>query len=93
VDEIFTRRIVLPGFKLGESILSTLQRFESLSPEQLDQQVDDALELIEEFELRLLKAEGVYLHGLAAADRAHHAEIERTIGRQIELTAKEMGLL
>ena len=31
VDEIFNKRIMLPGFKLGESMLQFLAKFDSLS--------------------------------------------------------------
>ena len=48
---------MLPGFKLGDTLLQFLHKYEQMSAEQCDQQVEELLELIDDVELRMLKAE------------------------------------
>ena len=69
----------MPGFKLQEAFSSLLAKFETLSPDQVDSLIDDALELIEEIEVRLLKAESLF-EGITQADSMHHRDIEVAIG-------------
>jgi hypothetical protein len=68
VDEIFTRRITLPGFKLGDSVLHFMSKFDSLTQGECDAQVDELLELVDDVELRLLKVEVMH-KGIRQADQ------------------------
>ena len=51
--------------------------------------IDDILELIEEIELRLMKAECLY-EGLNEADKVYHKEIERNIKSDIKQSEGDM---
>ena len=67
-----------------------MSKVETLSLEQTETQIDDVLELIEEIEVRLLKAEDLY-ESMTEADRWHHRKIEESIGSEIEKSQRQMA--
>ena len=90
MDDIFNKRITLPGFKLGDSMLHFLGKFESLTQDQCDWQVEDLLDLVDDVELRLYKVEVMH-KGMLTADQKYHSKINHTIGQQVCQTEREMA--